>query len=158
MTIIKTAPFTPADFAILEEKRSDVLTESLYKTFLLCFFLPIFSVLPGRHGRPSLYEDMGVHGLMLLEGLLVLGGICMYYIHNNRLQKDIKSGLKTIATVEIREKITGLEDYKVFTKEEETFKSFAVSKEIYHKVRKGNLITIEFAPCTKTIFDIKMPY
>jgi hypothetical protein len=161
MTIIKTTPFTPADLAVLEEKHSDVGIKTLVGFLSSLFFVAIFSIVPsgrGQHKEPSLYENYGIQGLMILATMLFLGAILMYFINKHSIEKDIKSGLKTIATVEIREKIMGLENFKVFTKEEEPFKSFVVSQEIYHKVRKGDLITVEFAYVTQTIFDIKMPY
>jgi hypothetical protein len=158
MTIIKTTPFTPTELAILEEKHSDVGVKTLLVFLGVLVFVAIFSIMPGRYGQPSLYENFGIQGLILFATMLFFGAILMYFINKHSIENDIKSGLKTIATVEVCEKRMDLEDYTVFTKEEEPFKSFVVSKEIYHKIGKSDMITVEFAYFTQTIFDIKMPY
>lgn len=161
MAIIQTLPYTPDELAILKEKHGDVFIETIVLSFGLIFLLGLLCIMPGgrRHPSPSLYEIFGFAPCFSVIGISVLlFCVILYYNKKSDVANDIKNGQKTIATIEVWQKIMGIEDYTIFTKEEEPFKSFGVSKEIYHKLRKGNLITVEFAYFTRTVFAVKMPY
>jgi glucan phosphoethanolaminetransferase (alkaline phosphatase superfamily) len=158
MTIIKITPFTPTELAILEEKRKVILQETASWVLMYGLLLFIFAPMPGRHRAPSLYENFGIIGIVVIEILLCLCGIVVYFFKKSKTEKDIKSGLKTISKVVAQHKTTGLGHYNIFTHEDAPFNKFVVDKETYHKFCKGDIIIVEFAHFTQTIFDIKMPY
>ncbi len=155
MNIIKTLPITATESAILEAKRDGIYEKTLSFFLIFCFIIIFVCFVPGKHGKPSLFATYGFNSILTLETLLSVVCVASCFFQKRNVDKDLKRGKKTVAAVFVKYKVPDLSLYHIVTTEKGDFEKIAVDKQSYHRYRKGDAITLDFAPFSAILFSAK---
>lgn len=160
MADITFIPLAPTEKELLQyfledEKRS--LAGWIFSAILLAAIAPFF---PSRHRKWEFPSSVEMYlQRAIIFALILLAGILLYYFSKTKnLRRDIASGKKAVAQVAVRRKIRSSFE-PAFTilldSDLKEFQQFNVSQVDYDAVWEGKLVTLEYAPHSKHLFNIK---